>query len=95
MIDDTTHTTHTTPLDEAEPTEALTYAVLPAAPAIGVGLTCVDPQCVEAETLYSARRGDYGDRGDEPVTCAACGAPMALVRRVLRLVPVTVGEASA
>jgi hypothetical protein len=75
----TTTKTHTGPL---------TYGQLPTT-AGDVHTACLNPGCDQFGIEYSATRGDYFMMGDsEPFVCE-CGEPLQLVRRVTRLVPVT------
>lgn len=66
----------------------LTYGQLPEKPRYGVSLRCqrpIDPNCFET---YSAYRGDYFMIPDaEPIKCN-CGAPLALVEKIVTYAPV-------
>jgi hypothetical protein len=61
---------------------------LPKNPEPGVSIRCGSQQYPECDQPFSADRRDYWDREDEPMTCAACGGPMRLVRKVVRFEPV-------
>ena len=64
-------------------TRPMTYSRLPEPAYTNSSLLC--RMCNES---YSANRGDYWDRLDEPMLCRRCLEPLKLVRKVVRYVQV-------